>query len=219
MTESRHTLARTGTRRLLARLGLALVVLVAIAVFLELAGDVWLKEGFAWDAPLMLALHRLSRPWLDLVFRVITTTAGPYISLPVAVLAALLWYTKNRRAAVLIAASSAGAFLMGAQLKALFARPRPTVFPPLVLETSYSFPSGHTLSAVAFYGLLAILLWTHRRRVWAVLVGLWPLIVAVSRVYLGVHYPSDVLASLTIGIVWLAAIALIGLNSRDNLPA
>jgi undecaprenyl-diphosphatase len=93
-------------------------------------------------------------------------------------------------------------------LKLLFARPRPNVFPPLTLETSFSFPSGHTMAAVAFYGLIAILLWRDHHYGWALLPGLWVPLVALSRIYLGVHYPSDVLASLAVGTIWLALILL-----------
>jgi len=77
------------------------------------------------------------------------------------------------------------------------------VFPPLTTETSYSFPSGHAMAAVAVYGVLALLLWQRGKRGWAVLAGAWVPLVAISRVYLGVHYPSDVLASLALGTIWL----------------
>jgi membrane-associated phospholipid phosphatase len=96
--------------------------------------------------------------------------------------------------------------LLNSLLKLLFARPRPNVFPPLMAETSYSFPSGHTMSAVAVYGLLALLLWQRGQYAWALLPGLWVPLVALSRVYLGVHYPSDVLASLALGTIWLVIV-------------
>jgi len=76
----------------------------------------------------------------------------------------------------------------------------------LVVETSYSFPIGHTLAAIAYYGLLALVLWPWERRGWAMLAGLEVPLVALSRVYLGAHYPSDVLASLAIGTIWLVIV-------------
>jgi len=183
-----------------------LLILIASIVFIELAEDVWLKEGFAWDAPLMLALHGLSQPWLDSFFIGITRTAGEWVIVPLGVTAVYLWRQQKSATAIMILVSFIGAVALNTLLKALFARPRPQIFPQLMVENSFSFPSGHTMAAVAFYGLLAILLWRNQRHPWAVLSGLWVFLVAVSRVYLGVHYPSDVLASLAVGTIWLVLI-------------
>jgi undecaprenyl-diphosphatase len=175
----------------------------AVALFLELAEDVWLNEGFTWDVTLMLGIHTLNRPWLDKLFWLITQTGGPLLVLLVAGTAVWFWQHDQRKVTWLVLASFGGTLLLNSLLKLLFARPRPNVFPPLMTETSYSFPSGHTMSAVAVYGLLALLLWQRGKRGWAALAGWWVLLVAISRVYLGVHYPSDVLASLALGGIWL----------------
>jgi len=102
--------------------------------------------------------------------------------------------------------SFGGTVALNIMLKALFTRPRLQLFPPLVVETSFSFPSGHTMVAVAFYGLISILLWRKRQYAWAILAGVWVFLVGLSRIYLGVHYPSDVLASLAVGTIWLVLI-------------
>jgi membrane-associated phospholipid phosphatase len=182
------------------------LLLTAVTLFLELAEDVWLNEGFAWDAIVMLGIHRLSQPWLDMVFSLITQTAGGWIVLPVVGTAVWFWRHDQRSKMWLMIASFGGTVLLNSLLKLLFARPRPNVFPPLMAETSYSFPSGHTMSAVAVYGLLALLLWQRGQYAWALLPGLWVPLVALSRVYLGVHYPSDVLASLALGTIWLVIV-------------
>lgn len=185
------------------------IVLIAAAVFMELAGDVWLNEGFGWDASVMLAIHQYSQPWLDKLFIVVTQTASVWIALPLFIAVALFWRRGNRLEAVTLLAASGGSAIINALLKAFFGRPRPAVFPPLTVETSYSFPSGHTMAAVAFYGLLAVFLWRKQRYGWAVLLGLWPLVVALSRIYLGVHYPSDVLGALAVGIMWVALVVVV----------
>jgi membrane-associated phospholipid phosphatase len=182
---------------------IGLILLIAFFVFADLAEDVWLNEGFSWDAPLILALHATSRPWLDTLFMVITQTAGVWIVVPLLMTAVTLWQQRKIELAVLFLLSFAGAAGLNALLKLLFARPRPQLFPPLVTEHSFSFPSGHTMSAGAFYGLLAILLWHNQRYIKAILAGFWILLVGTSRIYLGAHYPSDVLASLTAGTIWL----------------
>lgn len=190
---------------------LAALVAVAIlmSIFLELAGDVWLNEGFAWDAPLMLAIHHYSRPWLDVLFMAITQTGGVLLVIPVAGLVAWLWRRQQRLNALVVSISLGGAVVINNALKFLFARPRPAVFPPLTVETSFSFPSGHTMAAVAFYGLLAVLLWRKRHFWWAMLATGWAVLVSFSRIYLGVHYPSDVLAALAVGLLWLGLVEII----------
>ena len=192
--------------RWLGGLGL---VLALVAIFTDLAEDVWFREGFAWDAPLILALHRLGRPWLDTLMRIVTQTGeGGAIALVLAVAAWFLWRRQALNAATIVICF-AGAAALNTVLKLLLARPRPALFPPLVIESSFSFPSGHVTAAVAVYGLLAVFLWRQRHRAWAILCGAWVCVVAVSRIYLGVHYPSDVLGSLTFAALWLLVVFVI----------
>lgn len=205
------------TTRLLLRWLVWSAVIASLAIiFARLAEDVWFQEEFAWDAPLMLAIHQGSRPWLDTVVRTITLTGGALAVVIALGLAAWLWRGQRSRPhgrldAVTVLIAFGGAACINAALKLLFARPRPAVFPPLVHENSYSFPSGHAVAAVALYGLLAVLLWRRGRYGWAFVSGAWVVVVALSRVYLGVHYPSDVLASLAYGTLWLIAV----LSVRD----
>lgn len=159
--------------RLLSRWLFCLTVVVgAAAVFLELAEDVWLKEGFSWDVPLMLDIHRLSTPWLDTIMKGITLTSSGVAIILAAGLAVWLWrWQQQPLNALTLVVTISGAVVINTLLKSLFARPRPAVFPPLTVEHSYSFPSGHTSAAVAFYGLLAVLLWRAHHRGWAILSG------------------------------------------------
>jgi len=185
------------------------IALIAAAIFLKLAGGIRLNGGFNWDASLMLALHQYSQPWLDKFFMAVTQTASAWIALPLLIAVASFWRRGGKLEAGVLLAASGGSAIINALLKVAFARPRPAVFPPLTIETSYSFPSGHTMAATAFYGLLAIFLWREQRYGWAALVGVWPLVVGLSRIYLGVHYPSDVLGALAMGVMWLALIAAV----------
>ncbi|MCC9076311.1 phosphatase PAP2 family protein [Litorilinea aerophila] len=181
-------------------------VLVAAVVFATLAGDVWVQEVFPWDAPLMLAVHRHSAPWLDLVMLGVTQL-GTYGAAAGALgVSFSLWRRRAWWRFWALWTSFGGGVLLNTALKLLFARPRPEVFPPLTLERSYSFPSGHTLAATTFYGFIGLLLWERGHRLSALLVMLAIPLVAFSRIYLGVHYPSDVLGALGLGIVWLTAV-------------
>lgn len=186
--------------------GLGLAAVALLGIFGALAEDVWMKESFSWDAPLMLAVHRLSAPWLDQFMIFITRIGSPglYLLTPLTIL--WLWRRRRHHAAIALAVSVAGAGLLSAALKIIFARPRPAVFPPLTVESTYSFPSGHTLVSIAYFGFIAYLLLQEKHRVAALVASLLAVLIAVSRIYLGVHYPSDVLGSLSIGLLWLGVV-------------
>ena len=185
------------------------IVLAAAAIFIDIAGDVWLKEGFTWDAPVMLFAYGWRSPWLD-SFMVLLTQAGEaFVGIIVAVLAFCLWRQGRLPEAILIMVSVIGGVLIDFGLKALFARPRPNIIPPLVRPTTYSFPSGHTFAAVSLYGVMAVLFWRRQRYGWAVFSSLWIPAIAFSRIYLGAHYPSDVVGSITVGIVWVAVVLVV----------
>jgi len=181
------------------------------AGFMELAEDIWNKEGFAWDAPVMLFIHSFSRPWLDSIMVLISKSGGGWSALFFILLLLWLKYKNQNHTALAAGISFLGATLINGLLKLLFTRPRPTIFMPLEIVNSYSFPSGHTVTAVTMYGFLAFVLWQNSRGKLALLTILWACLIALSRIYLGVHYPSDVLGAIAIGGIWLMGV-IIGMN-------
>ncbi len=180
-----------------------IVVTIASAVALDLAGDVWLQEGFAWDVPTMLAIHRFSTPWLDQVMMGLTHLGTYGAGLTVVVASIWLWRQQDRLGLSALWISFLSAVLLNQVLKLFFARPRPDVFPPLTVEHSYSFPSGHMMAAVSVYGFIALILWKRRQRLLALMSALLIPVVGFTRIYLGVHYPSDVVGALAVGVAWL----------------
>jgi membrane-associated phospholipid phosphatase len=189
---------------LIGSLGVVLAVLLGY-VFGELAGDVWTGEGLAFDLPVMKALHHLASPWLTAALRLITDSASGLRAVGVAVGLAIWWWQRagQRPEAVTLIVTLAGSAALGQGFKLLFARPRPRLFPWLTVAGGWSFPSGHTLTAVVLGGLLVWLVGRRlnglRRVVLGTVAGLWTGLVGLSRIYLGVHYPSDVLASMALG--------------------
>jgi len=177
-----------------------------MAIFVELSEDIWFKEGLPWDTSLMLAIHSIHRPWLDIVMLIVTSTGGSLLFVSVVAIAAWLYIKRRVFDMLTLLISFGGAGVISDLLKLVFARPRPDLFPPIIAVSGYSFPSGHTASAVAVYGLLAILLWRQARYVPAVFSALWVMVVGFSRIYLGVHYPSDVLGALAVGGLWVFAV-------------
>jgi undecaprenyl-diphosphatase len=119
--------------------------------------------------------------------------------------------TGRRHAAVLVVIAAAGAEALDFALKQMFHRERPEVFFGLTAPETYSFPSGHAMVSACFYGVLAAVV-APRLRTAGQRAGLWAgavaaaLLIGASRIYLGVHYPSDVLAGYAAAIVWVLSV-------------
>jgi undecaprenyl-diphosphatase len=125
----------------------------------------------------------------------------------VGVAALLLWHTQHQHSARLLLAAVAGNILVNAALKLVFNRPRPTVFDWQIAAASTSFPSGHAMSATVCYGTVAYLAARLQKARWARALTLGGaivliLLVSTTRVYLGVHYPSDVIGGVIVGLAW-----------------
>lgn len=107
-----------------------------------------------------------------------------------------------------VCANVIGALILNQALKFLIQRPRPDGF-RLATETGYSFPSGHSMISMAFYGLLIWMIWKYEkdnilRHVWCCLFAVIIVMVGISRIYLGVHYASDVIGGFCASVLWLA---------------
>lgn len=170
------------------------------------------------DAPVLQWLVAARSPFLTAVLTGVTTVAGPVV-LPVLVaLAGLVWGLARREwwEVGLLVGAMVVSTLVAFGVKLVVARPRPPVDSQLVpgLETSYSFPSGHTAGAATFLIVLAYLAWVRRPTVrrlvaWCVVVVVGAGLVAVSRLYLGYHFVTDVAASLALAVAVLGAVVLV----------
>jgi undecaprenyl-diphosphatase len=180
----------------------------------------WLGHEILTDTPtpvlddrLRSTIHSLSSPGLTRVMIAASRYGGPGWLVPLGGLVALGFLARGwRRGAVLVVVTLAGAGLLDTLLKLAFARTRPTAFFDYPLPLSHSFPSGHAFFAGSFFGGLALLVSPRvhskvtRWVVWVV-TALLILLVGGSRIYLGVHYPSDVLAGYAAATIWVAAVA------------
>jgi undecaprenyl-diphosphatase len=191
-----------------ALLGLFCGIGLPLLLFGGLAEDVWQHEGFPWDTSLLLAIHARATPALDRLMLTLTTIGGP---LPMATLAGaitlFLFWRRMVSNAAFFAAIVGGATLLNLTVKLIFQRHRPTLWPSIAPETDYGFPSGHAMGSVALVAALVFLLWRTRWR-WPVLVVgiLFVFGVGLSRLYLGVHYPSDVLAGWSASLGWAVGV-------------
>jgi membrane-associated phospholipid phosphatase len=180
-------------------------------LFGRLAEDIVSNDPLvSFDQTVATTIHELRTPALTTFFLVVTAL-GSIEAIALVSLGSAVIFGAWRRWLLfgtwLI--TTGGSVMLLLLLKALFARPRPYVEHPLLLETYYSFPSGHAMEAVVLYGMLAyfavLALRTWRARA-AIIFGtsLLVLLIGFSRLYLGVHYFSDVVAGFAAGGVWLS---------------
>lgn len=190
----------------------AAVALTMAALFGWLAYAVTRGQAGRFDLAVRDGVHVWASPALTLAMRGITIL-GSTVFL-VALGAIVVWRllaAGQRRAAILLVLAALGGEGWDQGLKRLFERPRPAVFFGLAQPASYSFPSGHSMASCCFYGALAAMAAARaesRARRRAILLGAAALILLVgfSRIYLGVHYPTDVLGGYAAALAWLAVL-------------
>ena len=188
---------------------LAVAFVAAVAAFGHVVEDYLTGDPIVrWDVDLARWLHEHSSQTLVNLFQVVTW-AGNAIVLALVTAAALAFLLRRRLlgTAVLVLAVAAGIEVLNAGLKLVFHRPRPEL--AFVHLDTYSFPSGHAMISTATYGAFAYLAWsrlqTRRSRLTlAVGTSLLVALIGFSRLYLGAHYLSDVLAGLSLGLAWTA---------------
>jgi undecaprenyl-diphosphatase len=214
--------AATVRRWVAARELVTLLLVAALAggvfAFIEIADAVREEETRALDEAILLAMRRpgdpsdpLGPPWVEEVGRDLTSLGGvTIIGLVTVAVAATLWLVRQRRSAALLVFAVLSGAILSFALKRGFDRPRPALVPHETTVYTASFPSGHSmLSAVAYLTLGALVARVlPRKRLKAFVLG-WALLftglAGVSRVYLGVHWPTDVLAGWAIGASWAVA--------------
>jgi undecaprenyl-diphosphatase len=214
---------------------LALVVLgLGVFVFIGIADEVGEGDTLRLDRWLLLALRASGDPgdplgpaWVEEMFRDFTALGGiGVLSLLTLASVGYLWLQDLRRVAWFVLVAILGGLLLTLLLKSGFDRPRPDLVSHGSMVYTSSFPSGHSmLSAVVYLTGGALLAVVHNaRRVRVYVIGcsvLATLLVGVSRVYLGVHWPSDVLAGWAAGAAWAAAcwLAALWLQERGRIEA
>ncbi|MEJ5914690.1 phosphatase PAP2 family protein [Pseudokineococcus sp. 1T1Z-3] len=183
------------------------VVLLGTAVALAVLATPRDGAVTRWDVGVLRAVEGIREPWLTTAMTLATDTAG--VAVIAVLLVPVLWLVRrgDRPAALLLAVGAAVAAAVSNAAKPLVDRARPDSVDPLVTAHLASFPSGHTMTAVGAYGVLAVLLARRGHAVLAAVSALWVLVVGLTRVYLGVHFPTDVLGSLAAGGVLLLVVA------------
>jgi len=200
-----------------ARRRLWLPAALAWGVFSGMAALVAGRGGALFDAPMLLALHRHATPALDglAVLLTIVGNTGPMVAAGV-LTTGLLWRAGRRRAAGLFVAGLGGSMLLTQVIKYAVVRPRPALWASIRPEHTFSFPSGHAMDTAALAAALFFVLPRHRRA-WA-LAPLFALAVGGARMYLGVHFPSDVLAGWSAAVGWVLLVQLLAGPAQPGQP-
>lgn len=199
-----------------------LALAIALFGFLKLASEVSEGDVFAIDKSILRGLRTaqdaavpIGPAWLKTAMIDFTALGGVAVLTLITVLAVgYLIAARKTATSSFVAASIAGGAILSAVIKSALARPRPELVPHLVHVTSPSFPSGHAMNSAIVYMTLAVLLARSekRRRVQIYLICVaiaLSLIIGCSRVFLGVHWPSDVLAGWVVGASWASLCSLI----------
>lgn len=201
-----EVLRRHGTRLLLVFGGL----LLPLWAFGELADEIHEQEAIAFDEPILLFARAMARQGFDDFFVVMSELGYAWGVVPFDIaLVLVLGVLRRYREATFAAIALGGSALLNIGAKLFFTRERPSLWESIAPETTYSFPSGHAMGSMTLAWVLVLLAW-HTRWRWPLVAVMAPFVVLVglSRVYLGVHYPSDILAGWAVASAWTAVVFL-----------
>lgn len=222
--------ARDRARSFYGAAGLVLTLALLLSAFLswgfvELAAEVVEGDTRALDLAALRWMEARASPVLDTVALEVTQLgSNPVLFMTVLIAATVFWVTDHRFSAVSLVSAVTGSMVLNYLLKLAFSRPRPDLLDTLEapVSTGLSFPSGHAMTTLVTYLTLAYLLGRllPGRRARLVATGVAAvvvLLVGASRVYLGVHFPSDVLAGWAAGFIW-ATLCVVLIRVADRFP-
>jgi undecaprenyl-diphosphatase len=186
-------------------------VLLPLGVFVALADDVHKFEDMFFDEPLLWDMRDMASPWLDAFFVFMSKLGYQYGVIPLDTVIVLgLLALRRWREASFAGFGFVGSALLNLGAKHFFQRERPSLWESIAPESTFSFPSGHAMGSMTLAAVVIALAWrTHWRWPVTVLAVLFALLVSVSRVYLGVHYPSDILGGWCAALVWVVGLYLV----------
>lgn len=210
----------TNQKRWFEFLSLSLLLGLAAAIgtlifFSWLTDEVLEGDSVHFDEVTRAAVHQLASPVMTAVMRFLSFV-GSTIVLAIGTTIVVIWFATRKlgREAKLFAATMIGAALLNITLKLTFKRARPTPFFNLTPPETYSFPSGHSLASACFFGALAAILTARiktrsRRMIVWIVCSLMFLSIGFSRIYLGVHHTTDVIAGFSAALIWILMVRFV----------
>ena len=201
----------------IARWGSLLLLFIGVYIPLQVFGllaiQVWENEGgFPWDVPLLMAIHKTAQAQLDIFAATLTKFGSVWIVSPIVVVIGLvLLFSRRWRSLTYWLTVMLGTAIINTTTKVLMHRVRPhlweSFYPP---KLDYAFPSGHAMTSMALVAALVILTWGSIW-CWSVLIigSLFVVAIGWTRLYLGVHFPSDILAGWMVSLAWTIGVSLL----------
>ena len=188
-----------------------MVVAFLAMAFVRLAGEVREQETLPFDSSVLMYLNTHSTHFLDGVLPIATDIGGAIgVGALTLLFGGIFIYRREYTRVAILMIAVIGVAALNLILKAVFMRPRPDLWLQLVHETGYSFPSGHAMMSAGFGIALAIILWRSRWRWWGIgFATSYILFVGFSRLYLGVHYPTDIIAGWFVSTAWVLVTVLV----------
>ena len=191
-----------------------LLAVGVVLLFAWLAEEVHEGDTLRFDEHVRNLVHAHASSALTSAMRFISIVGSPGVMTLLSIVSFLiLWRETWRRAAIVLVITFAGGGLLDELLKVSFRRARPAAYFDYPLPHSFSFPSGHAMFAFCFFGTLASLV-TARLKSRGVKIIVWTAagvliaLIGFSRIYLGVHYPTDVIGGYTAALIWVGAVTI-----------
>lgn len=193
-----------------------LLLFLGIYLPLQIFGLLALKVqyyegGFPWDLPILVTVHSLAQPQLDGFAAILTKFGSFWTVLPMLIAIALILVVQRRwRSLTYLIITAAGSATINRTAKEFWHRVRPDLWTSVAPEFDYSFPSGHAMTSMTFLAILVVLTWGSTWRWLTVILGsVYILAIGWTRLYLGVHFPSDIIAGWMVAIAWAMGVSLI----------
>jgi undecaprenyl-diphosphatase len=212
LPEPERTAAPTPLMESIVVISLAVAAL-SLFLFAWISGEMTEGSTAGFDLSVRAWVHQFASPTLTRVMTAISLLGYDILIAGLAVALAVFLFLRWKHAAGWLAVSMAGALILDLTLKYAFRRPRPPVFFG-VAPHSYSFPSGHALCSFCFYSVLAGLIAARTRSTWlrvavGILAAVLVIAIGLSRIYLGMHYPSDVIAGYLAAAIWVSTLLVL----------
>ena len=205
----------------LKRQGLWLIgYLFILSIVIWLCTEVWEKEAFSFDRSLLLWIHQFANPQLNGLMLLITALGDPGMVITVFI-STIAWLVMKRRYTDVIrfTIACAGGVVINQVMKLFFAKPRPELWTRLISETSFSFPSGHAVGSMVVYGFIGYIFARefplYQKYIYTA-ASILIIAIGFSRLYLGVHYPTDIIAGYGVGILWLITCLKVKLDRSQS---
>lgn len=185
-----------------------------------LSNEIVKYERIPVEISLMHWVHGQANGTLNWAMPLVTRLGGGAGVLLIGLIITLICLHRRQAVdAVIVAAGLGGAIILNGILKIFFQRPRPQLWDWLVAESGFSFPSGHAMMSAALAISLLVLVWSSRWRWVALVLGVMYVgLVGVTRLYLGVHYPSDILAGWCISLIWVLLVTAVMRGEWPGFP-